>query len=343
MKNFKTILIVLIVGGLGFFAYKLATGEKKSQMAAEALSDFAIRDTATIDRLVITDTDGNPGVDLKRVGNEWQTTDGDCIQQHLVGTILETIKYIKVKSPVPKGSIETINKMIAAHNKKMDIYQNGKLVKTWYVGDPTRDQYGTYMLLKDAEKGKSPEPYIMHLPNMNGNLSTRFVTNPQDLECTGVFNYDPATIATVNVTIPDSAHLNYKLVATGDNKFEVYNNETQVTEFDTTQVRRYLVNFRKIHFEHHNYVLSKAEVDSLVQSQPYYTINVALEGGETNNIRLFRRAGGPNRYGLDGELIKYDQDRLWVELQDGEVVSGQYHVFNKLMRDINFFKNVNYY
>lgn len=342
MKNVKTILIVLLVGALGYFAYTLSTGVKKVQMSAEALSDFSISDTASIDKLVINDTEGNPGVELYKENGTWRTKEHACIQQHLVETILETIKYIKVKSPVPKGAIDNISKSIAAHNKKMDIYQNGKLVKTWYIGDPTQDQYGTYMLLKDPEKGKSPEPFIMHLPNMYGNLSTRFITNSKDLECTGIFNYNPINIASVNVEIPDSTHLNYKVVAKDDNLFEVYNNDEQLTDFDTTQVRQYLLYFKKVHFERHNFILNETEVDSMLNSSPHYTIDVTMKDGETNNIRLFRRKAAIDRYGLDGKLLPYDQDRLWVELNNGIVVSAQYHVFNKLMRDINFFKEFTY-
>ena len=342
MKNLKTIVIILVVGTLGFLAYKLSNSTSKVHMAEEALSNFAIEDTASIDQLVLTDTEGNPGVHLFKRNGVWETEEQECVQQHLVITILETIKYIKVKSPVPKGSIDNMNRALASHNTKVDIYQNGKLSKTWYVGDPTQDQYGTYMLLKDPEKGKSPEPYIMHLPNMYGNLSTRFITNPLDFECTGVFNYDPINIASIEVVIPDSTDLNYKVVAKDDNLFEVYNNDLALSEFDTSQVRDYLLYFKKIHFERHNFILSEEEVDSVKQSTPYYTLSVTLKDGETNNIKMFNRKAPPNKYGLDGQLIEVDQDRLWVEMNDGILVSCQYHVFGKIMRDINFFKGPTY-
>ena len=219
----------------------------------------------------------------------------------------------------------------------MEIYQNGKLIKTWYVGDPTQDQYGTFMLLKDVEKGKSPEPFIMHLPNMYGNLSTRFITDPLPFECTEVFRYDPIDIASVNVTIPDSSHLNFKVVANDENSFSVFSNGSPVAEFDTTQVRSYLVGFRKVHFENHNYTLSEEHLDSLKGSTPFYTINVTSKSGDEKGIRIFRRKYLYEKYGLDGELLEFDQDRLWIELEDGEVVVGQYYVFGKLMRDTRFF------
>ena len=339
MRNLKTFLIVVFAGGLGYLAYYLATKPRGAHMATEALSDFAVKDTASIDKLVLTDTEGNVGVTLVRDGSKWVDGNQDCIQQHLVHTILETIKYIKVKSPLAEGSIETINKNLAAHHVKMEIYQFGKLVKTWYIGDPTQDQYGTFMLLKDEEKGKSPEPFIMHLPNMYGNLSTRFITDPLAFECTDVFLYDPLNIASVEVTIPDSTQFNYKVVATGENSFELYNNSSAIHDFDTTQVRTYLVGFKKIHLENHNYTMSQKNIDSLKQTVPYYIIKVTDKQGAENQIRIFKRKYLIEKYGLDGELLEYDQDRVWVELSDGRFVVGQYYVFGKLLRTIDFFKS----
>ena len=337
MKNIKTIIIIIVLVGLAFVAFKLSDKSTGSNLADSALSDFAVKDTASIDKLILTDTDGNPGVTVIRSADGWTTEEGDCVQQHLVQTLLETIKYIKVKSPVSKGSIETVNKSLAAHNKKMEIYQNGNLIKTWYVGDPTQDQYGTFMLLKDEEKGKSPEPFIMHLPNMYGNLSTRFITSPLPFQCTEVFRYDPIDIASVEVTIPDSAFLNFKVLANSENSFSVFNNANAVEEFDTTQVRNYLVGFRKVHFENHNYVLPKTSVDSVKQSTPFYTIKVTSKDGESKGVRIFRRSQQYEKLGLDGELLEFDQDRVWVELENGDLVVGQYYVFGKLMRDIRFF------
>ncbi|MFT5823936.1 MAG: hypothetical protein ACI8ZM_005202 [Crocinitomix sp.] len=342
MKNIKTIIIILVLGGLAFAAYKLSVKPAGSNLADQALSDFAVKDTASIDKLILTDTDGNPGVTVVRTAGGWTTAEGECVQQHLVQTLLETIKYIKVKGPVSKGSIETINKSLAAHNKKMEIYQNGKLTKTWYVGDPTQDQYGTFMLLKDEEKGKSPEPFIMHLPNMYGNLSTRFITSPLPFKCSKVFSYDPLDIASVEVVIPDSSYLNVEIIANSENSFSLSNNGASLSAFDTTQVRNYLVGFRKVHFENHNYILSGEQVDSLKNSTPFFTIKVNSKDGESNSVRIFKRKQQYKKVGLDGELLEFDQDRIWVELEDGTIVVGQYYVFGKLMRDIRFFAGPNF-
>jgi len=338
MKNLKTLIIVIAVAGLAYLAYNLNKGKDNSKLAEEALSDFAIKDTASINKLILTDTEGSKGINLVRTPKGWTTDKGGCVQQHLVHTILQTIKHISVKSLVPSGSIETVNKSLTGHHRKMEIYQNGVLTKTWYIGNPTPDHYGTYMLLKDPEKGKSPEPFIMHMPNENGSLQTRFITNPLEFQCTGVFNYEPLDIKSIDVKIPETPELNFKIVALSENSFALFNNATPVNDFDTTMVRGYILYYKKIHFESHNSLLDKKGVDSLKASTPYYSIEVTTKSGEVNKIKAWKKRFIVQRYDLEGKLLEFDQDRLWILLNDGTLVVGQYHVFDKLFRDINFFK-----
>ena len=339
MKKLKLPIVVVVVSVLVYFAYTLASqGEGNSRLSDEALSDFAVEDTASIDKLILTDTEGNEGVTLIRDGKTWNTEEGSCVQQHLVHTILTTIKHVAVKSPVPKGGIENVNRNLTTHHRKVEIYVNGEIAKTWYVGQPTQDQYGTYMLLKDPVKGKSPEPFIMYLPNMFGNLETRFITNPLEFECTQVFAYEPKDIKSINVHIPDSTQYNFTINLLNDNLFDLTSNEKKVENFDTAMVRAYVLSYRKIHFEQHNYLIDKKGADSLKATQPWFVIEVTDVAGEKNRVVLYRKKMIYEKYDYDGQLIEFDRDRLWVALNDGRLVVGQFYTFDKLMKDLRFFK-----
>jgi hypothetical protein len=339
MKRLKGILIFVAVMLLGLWALNLANkGVDSSKMSDEALSDFAISDTAHIDKLILSDTEGNAGVHLVRNGDQWSNEQGDCVQQHLVHNILMTIKRVMVKGPVPKNAIETANRNLTTHHRKVEIYSNGELAKTWYVGQPTPDQYGTYMLLKDPEKGKSPEPFIMYLPNMHGNLETRFITNPLEFECTDVFTYDPLKIKSIEMRMPDSSEFNFKITALGDNKFDLSSNGKQLPAFDTVRVRGYILGYKKIHFEQHNYLINKRAEDSLKGTTPWYVIQVTDTDGQQKKIVCYRKRMTYERLDYNGELIVWDRDRLWVVLNDGRLVVGQFYVFDKILKDLRFFQ-----
>ena len=160
-KNIKTLLILVVVGVLGYVVYS-QMGKDNSSLSDEALSDFAVTDTSSVDVIKLSDTEGYK-MAFKKESNVWVLEDGQCVQQHMIEVFLETFKYIAVKSPVPAAAVSNINEQIMKHHKKVEIFQNGNISKTWYVGNPTQDHLGTYMLLKDAEKGKSPEPFILPL------------------------------------------------------------------------------------------------------------------------------------------------------------------------------------
>lgn len=336
MKNIKTIVILVVIAILGFVIFS-KINEEKSSLSAEAISDFAVKDTASIDRINLSDTQGRKMSFIKS-GNVWTLEDGKCIQQHMIYVFLETFKFVAVKGPLPVGSIDNVNKTILAHHKKIEIFQNGKLAKTWYVGNATRDHEGTFMLLKDPVLGKSPEPFIMYLPNMHGNLLDRFSTNPLDYVCSEVYKYDPLTINTVNVVVPDSSHLNFRIELIAKNTFELYNNDIKIETFDTTQVRTYLNYYRKIHFEFHNRSASQEVIDSLNSATPYYTIDVTDNTGDVNSIRAYKKLAAFEQRDFNGDIIKYDPNKLWVFTRYNELTVCQYHVFDKLFRGINFFK-----
>ncbi len=336
MKNIKTIVILVIITVLGFVIFS-KLNEKKSSLSSEAISNFAVKDTSSVDRIDLSDTQGNRMSFVKN-GNEWTLDNGKCIQQHMIYVFLETFKFVAVKGPVSVGAVDNINKTLMGHHKKINIYQNGKLTKTWYVGNATRDHEGTFMLLKDPILGKSPEPYIMYLPNMHGNLLDRFSTNPLDYVCSEIFKYDPLTINTVDVVVPDSNHLNFRIKLIERNEFELYNNDKKIELFDTTKVRSYLNYYRKIHFEFHNRSANQIKIDSLQSAIPYYTINVTDNTGDVNRIRAYKKTAAYEQVDLSGNIMEYDPNKLWVFNRYNELTVCQYHVFDKLFRSINYFK-----
>lgn len=339
MKKVKLIIIIVAVAVLAVLAYNLSSkGDGNSKLSSEALSDFAIKDTASVDEIILSDTEGNDGVHLVRdTDGNWGMENGACVQQHLVETMLATMKHIKVKSPVPKGSVENVNKNLTSHHRKVEIYQNGKISKTWYVGQPTQDQYGTYMLLKDPEKGKSPEPFIMYQPNMFGNLESRFITNPLEFECTGIFNYDAKEIKSIEVQLPDSSQFNFKINVLGNNSFALLNNNKEIANFDTTRVRDYILGYRKVHYEQHNYLTDTEAADSIAATTPWYIIEVTDNKGDKNRVNCYKKHMVYEKYDYDGNLIEFDRDRLWVKIRDGRLVVGQFYAFDKVLRDLRFF------
>jgi hypothetical protein len=80
---------------------------------------------------------------------------------------------------------------------KVKLFPRETLTKTYYIGDVTQDNQGTYMLMEGAD-----EPYIVHIPGFRGFVSTRYSTVKADWRDFTVFKTPIGEIASVQVEFP---------------------------------------------------------------------------------------------------------------------------------------------
>ena len=336
MGKFKIVFLIIVLAALGYAAFVL-TSSKKSSLSNEALSDFAIKDTASIDRLRISSNVGGM-VDFVKIDGRWNFKDGGCTQQHMIYNFLETIKYVAIKSPVPQGTIETVNKQTLAQHKKVEIFQNGELTKTWFIGTTTADHYGTYMILKIEGVGISPEPFITFQPNVYGNLADQFSLRRKDYECSGVFVYDNLfDIKEIDVVNHDDTSLNFTIRSLDTNTFELLNNGLKVHNFDTVNVRKYITGFAKMHYDVKEPIIPREIRDSTMASPPYFTITVTDKKGNKNKLITHLKDPVNEEFDFDGNLVTIDRDNLYAVTNEGDFVMIQYFVFDKAFKSLTFF------
>src|SRR5690554_4194099 len=195
----KLIVIVLGLGlviGLAVMAMNLKTGSKATDTSLIA---FAIEDTASVDKIEIYDSFQDAYFTLTRTkdGN-WVGPEGMCVQQQIVVMILETFNKVTLKGYVPNSAMKNMKKLMFAEHKRVKIYQNGKWVKTWYVGHSTQDHMGTHMLLETPSM-KSDNPVIMGMKGFYGILEPRFFADPRKFECTHLFSFQRSELKKVEV------------------------------------------------------------------------------------------------------------------------------------------------
>jgi len=323
---------LLVVAGLGYITYNLTTQSGKSDEKIAAL-DFDIKDTASVDRIIISEPNGEK-IDLIRNGGVWTTKDGGCVQQAPVLNILEATVNVRFKGYVPDNSMKNIINRIATIGTSVEFFQNGEWSKTWYIGSATPDHYGTYMLVESAANGKSDLPVIMEIKGLKGIIPPRFFADMRRWSCTEIFSLEMNEIASVNVKHTGKPERNFKVENAG-NHFNVTSNGRPFPAIDTNMVLRYLHNYKLVHFEHINSELSPAQVDSVKRSVPFCELTLATKKGKVSKLRMFRKKPVPggaqentNEY---GEVVNYDGNSFWCQLPSGEVVKCQYFVFSPLI------------
>ena len=181
------------------------TQEAAEISKAANAADFAIADTAAVDKIFIADKDGNQALLERSSGRYWKLNGTHLARKDAVDLLLKTFLRARVQRPVPQGELSTVNRLLAGRGKKVEIYQGGETpVKTWYIGTSTQNHTGTYMVLADANGQLAEEPFIVHMEGFTGFLSTRFFTDEREWRYTGMFDYPGNALRRVEVELTEA-------------------------------------------------------------------------------------------------------------------------------------------
>ncbi|NOZ47459.1 MAG: DUF4340 domain-containing protein [Chlorobi bacterium] len=322
------IVIVLLIIATYFFI------TKKTSTIPAKLKDFAIEDTASVNKIFMVNKE-NQKVLLERKDGYWIVNKKFRVRNDGISMLLKTMKNLDVKAMVGKAAFKTIVENLAVKSIKVEIYQNDKLAKTYYVGGPTKDQYGTYMLLD-----KSSQPFIIQIKGFKGYLTPRYFIDEYLWRDRTLFNYKPSQIKSVTVILPKNPEASFKLFNFGNNTYGLEKGlkPEKAVQFDTLKVKQYLASFRRIGFFEFIKDINEEEKDSILASKPHYEITIEDINGITNKIKTFYR---PND-GLEdseGLPLKYDPDHeyaIWGENND--MILIQYFVFDPIFKELSYFK-----
>ena len=181
------------------------TQEAAEISKAANAADFAIADTAAVDKIFIADKDGNQALLERSSGRYWKLNGTHFARKDAVDLLLKTFLRARVQRPVPQGELSTVNRLLAGRGKKVEIYQGGETpVKTWYIGTSTQNHTGTYMVLADANGQLAEEPFIVHMEGFTGFLSTRFFTDEREWRYTGMFDYPDNSLRRIEVELTEA-------------------------------------------------------------------------------------------------------------------------------------------
>jgi hypothetical protein len=327
MKNNKIALILLVI--LIAIAAYFFISKSNSTLSGE-LKDFAIEDTASIDKIFIADAKGDK-VTLTRSENHW-IVDGDRkARPESMEVLMTTFYRLAVKSPVAKAAHNNIVRDMATNSTKVEIYQGGdKPSKVYYVGGTTQDNLGTYMLLEN-DGVKSSVPFIMHIPGFSGYLTTRFYANPLQWRDAAIFRYHPDEVKSLEVTYYEKPEESFK-IQNSMNQFSLYDGANQpLQNFDTNRVVQYLGLYENVYYEMVVLdELKQEQKDSIVALNPFFKMELKDILGKSNKVVAYHMRNYKNVLDDNGEPYLYDLDRMYGYLNDEVLVYIQFHTFDKI-------------
>lgn len=326
-KNGLIILALLVLAGISAF---LVINKNRGTLSG-SVSDFAVEDTAAINKIFIIEKNGE-NVTLSRDNGPWVAEGNIRVEKNQVKLLLETIRALEIKSPVPTQAEQEVLRDLATKGKKVEIYKKGKKAKTFYIEGTTPDELGTYMLLEGAKS-----PSVVHVPGFYGYLSSRFFTDTILWKDRGVFAVAPNNIKKVEVIYPELSGNGFKLEV-HDDKFITLSNakgDTATGDVDGEFLRYYLSAFSNINMESHISSLNAFQNDSVLLKGHFAEIDLQTHSGNSINVKLYRKplsVRNKQQTDEEGNPLPFDTDRLFIDINNSrKLVLGQYFVFDKLL------------
>lgn len=347
MRKNRIILLVTLL--LALAAGFLILNKSKSTLKKE-ISDFAISDTASVSRIFMSDKADNQ-VLLERNPNGGWILNGKY-EAHVenINTFLMTISKLEVREPVARAAHNNIVTLLASRSVKVEIYQHShririgsyrffpyeKLARTYFVGDATMDNVGTYALLEGADT-----PVIIYMPGLRGFVASRFSTAETDWRVHTIFNKKLPDIKAIHIEFIEKPGESFRVVNNNNESLSLYrlSDNQQVQRFDTLQLMAFVNAFRNIRYETLLNDMEPHKKDSISGSMPLHRIKLELKDGKTQTATTFgRMLPVPEIDVFDGSTITYDRDRMYALVNnDQDFVMVQFFVFDKILIPLSAF------
>ncbi len=325
-KNLLYLVALVLLGGIVWYYSNDGAAINESRIDRR---DFSIANIKEVDKIVISSKSPST-VSLTRQNDGSWLVDGKYLaRQTNVALLLKTMARMEVKNPISKLMEPQVIKKMAVQSNKVEVFKDGELDKTFYVGHNTPDNLGTYMLLKGATK-----PYALHLPGHNGYISSRFYTNPYLWRDRLVFDIDNLDIESISLDYGQGDKLGFSIEKSGE-KYIFKNHLNEVVAVDPIKVHAYLASFRDI--RHEGFILNSDPMngEKLETQVPYFDLKIKEKGKEPIALRAYYKMNKMLDE-VDNPFVEPDVDRMYARLK-GDYIIIQYYNFNKiLMSNIAF-------
>lgn len=335
-KNGFAILILIILALLaGYFIYTNTGSTIK-----EELRDFAVSDTNSVDKIFLADKSGKQCLLERTKSGYWTVNSHSKARPDAISLLLYTMNAMEIRSPVAKAARDNIIKSMSANSIKVEIYLNGVISKTYYVGGSTQDQLGTFMYLEH-----STVPFIMHIPGFDGYLTPRFITDESEWKMKSIFLYKQGEIKKLLVQNINQPAESFELTKQQENSYSLATlpEKKMVAYPDTGVIQSYLASYQFINYEKTLKGYSASRIDSIVTKGPFMVINISDINDNQTEVKLYLKPADPNlaqSYDQNNKLLPFDPDRLLAKINnDSTLVVVQYFVFDKLLVTRSYLEN----
>lgn len=331
MKKWIPLLVLLVLAGAALWLWR----SRADSSLAGPLTDFAIADTAQVDRIFIAQKDGLTA-DLRRVtspdGRYAWTVNGLPANPIPVRLLLKTFRRVEVRSPVPMSMQANVLKMMSTLAVKVEIYAgDDEPEKVWYMGHATQDHFGVFAVLELPGTGRSDRPFVLGMTAFTGVINTRFHARLDEWRSTDVIvRPDLMQVARVQVEHPGVDSAGYTLV-NDRGRLSLFDATNAPLPLDTALGRDLLLHLTDAHFEYFERKITKAQRDSVLATKPWHVLTVTGVDGGNTRVPFWRKDPYPGEKNAEFEPLLEDVDRMYALLDDTALVVVQRYWFDRMV------------
>lgn len=332
-KTYIALLVLFIVGVSYYLISKKPWGINYKDIA-----NFAIEDTAAIDKIFIADRNGKTVILEKTGPRTWIINHHYLADYSKVDLLLYTVKTMAVLRPVAQSEHNTAVGDLAITGIKAQFYAKDETIKTIYIGSETQEQNGTYMLIEGSTK-----PYAVHIPGFFGYLTPRFISDSLTWRDRTVFNYTPEEIQTIEFNYENTAN-SFSIDNSNTQAPLIFDQAKQVKQIADIQFLKYYIgSFKQLNFDGYDENQSPKLIDSLLQCKTIGEIKITDRNGKSKSLKLYTKAIDKHTKQatneVTGEYLKSDPERYWGFINDDKsLVLIQQYNFGKVLKVLSDFK-----
>lgn len=329
--NKNTLLLLLAFIGLGGATYYFLKTKNDKATVVETERDFRTPEK-DIYKVFLADRENNR-ITLSRIGHskKWIVNEKYPVNDEVLNSMMEVLTSIEIKSIPPKAAIGNIAKSLAVSGIKVELYgQNDIPLKTFYLGGTSIDGHGTNFI-----KEGSDQPFVMHLPNMIGEIKPRFQLDEEKWRNKTVFEETPEQLTSISVEYPLQKISSFKINKSSFS-YDVLPFHDAMPRINRPlrkgAVSSYLANFEKVIAE--GIDNKNSARDSIVKTVPFVIITLKNEKDKPKAVRLFAIY---EKDGYGNVIQDRKPDRYFAETSEGDFFLVQDIVFRKYFWDYKAF------
>ena len=337
MKKFLPYIIVFLclLAGVAFFFYQYSpsTLEKKE-------SEFAVPNVGDITQVVLSDVNGNKAV-LTRKGKIWMVNGKYEINEGSRDLLFTAIQKVETNYPTPQNAEATVLKDMSTLRNKCEIYLNNEPTpsKVYYVGGPTADGLGTYMIM-ERNGQMARHSYVTHIPGFNAYLTGRYYPLEEHWRSIWIFRDNHASVESLKVFYHREKQKSFEINRVSKDSLVILNSDGKSLEQPKQRfIDQYLDFYNGLSLE--QFENKNPARDTIVPTEPFCTITMKrMDKTESAVTIYYIPVSDLTRVQFDeqGHKMLYDIEHYFALFNNKQdFVLIQFYTWGKVLRSYQDF------